>query len=111
MTNMTRAARLIVSVALAILFCAIVSCRTQWKIPVARERALDVILLCENSAEAGPLLFAHRRHYAASAEGGVGIPCAVCHHDYKPSSESVPEACSKCHPSHDEKSIIARTPL
>jgi hypothetical protein len=109
--HMIRKARFIVPSALALLVCSIVACRSIREYAVASERALDVVLLCEDSPDAGPMLFAHRRHYAASTEGGLGIPCASCHHDYKPSSASPPKACRECHASHGEKISKSKTPL
>ena len=106
-----RYTRVIAPLVLIALLCAIVACSIRWRTPPPPKRALDTILLCENSPEAGPLRFAHRRHYAAISDGGAGIPCQTCHHDYKPPSKTVPNACRECHASHGQKSEVSKSPL
>jgi len=67
--------------------------------------ALDTILLCEKSFEAGPLHFDHRLHYAPQSEGGASIDCKACHHEYAGPESTPPQACSNCHYSHSSARI------
>jgi len=62
-----------------------------------REGALDRILLSEKTDRAGPLIFDHRLHYGPQEEGGCGIACTECHHEYRGHGAEPPRACSECH--------------
>jgi len=60
-------------------------------------RALDVILLSEVSIEFGVIKFNHRAHASAEKDGGRGIACGTCHHDYMDEREYPEQPCSTCH--------------
>jgi cytochrome c553 len=68
------------------------------------QRALDMILLSEVSIEYGVIRFNHRAHSLDKKDGGRGIACGTCHHDYMDERECPEQPCSTCHyPSNQGK--------
>ena len=76
-----------------------------------RKNALDTLTMCEYSPEAGVVIFKHRHHYASAENGGQGIGCIICHHDYEGPDSPLPGACRNCHPTHHDKNGKAKSPL
>lgn len=81
--------------------CSDTSGRSKPEAPRARSGALDNILLCEDSVERTPLVFPHRKHYGPRDQGGHGIACGSCHHDYEGPGAALPGSCRSCHFHHD----------
>lgn len=68
----------------------------------SKDGALDEIVLSEFSRDTpGIVLFPHRLHAAALEEGGRGIQCGSCHHDFEGPTANPPGSCRKCHLYHD----------
>lgn len=79
------------------------ACGTRDRRPPKGPGALDLLLLSERSEENGAVRFRHRDHYGPVAEGGSGIDCETCHHDYEGEDEPPPGSCRTCHSSHDDE--------
>ena len=73
--------------------------------------ALDRIVMSEHTTEEGIVVFDHHAHYASGDDGGAGIGCRMCHHDYNPNQPALTQACRVCHPTHDHTRLQSRVPL
>jgi hypothetical protein len=99
----------IVASALALWACAVYTASEQnppETAPVTQPNAnaLDEIALSDISTSIGPIKFEHKKHYTSKSDGGRGVACADCHHDYKPDGKTVPGSCRKCHyQAHSER--------
>ncbi|TET38286.1 MAG: hypothetical protein E3J72_03485 [Planctomycetota bacterium] len=69
----------------------------------ARGNALDVILLGDRAVLVGTFYFSHMLHYTDEKDGGYGITCVECHHEYKGNPEVPPRDCRSCHYPHETK--------
>lgn len=63
------------------------------------------VVMCDDSLEAGPVVFDHRSHHAAREADGQAIECGVCHHEIDDPGSPAYSACSDCHPNHNEAGI------